>query len=140
MNTGYFAGSFLAGLIIPHRASHASVALFGAVGATLGLASLSFIQHPFVAHPAALLAGLCFGASNLASLVALNATVSAKKRATCVGLASCGTSMGTILLPHFYTLLTEAMGWRWGMRINAAASCLFLGAAAPFFSRAGSEN
>ena len=34
-------------------------------------------------------AGLCLGSSNLAGLVALNATVSAKKRATCVGLASC---------------------------------------------------
>ena len=34
-------------------------------------------------------AGLCLGSSNLAGLVALNATVSANKRATCVGLASC---------------------------------------------------
>ncbi|CAL1165147.1 unnamed protein product [Cladocopium goreaui] len=133
MNTAQWAGGFLAGLAIPHRTSHSSVALFGAVGAFLGLASLSIIQNPNVAHPAALLAGLCLGSSNLAGLVALNATVSAKKRATCVGLASCGTSVGTILLPHFYTLLTEAMGWRWAMRINAAASCLFLAAAAPFF-------
>ena len=33
-------------------------------------------------------AGLCLGSSNLAGLVALNATVSAKKRATCVVLSS----------------------------------------------------
>eukprot|EP00435_Cladocopium_sp_Y103_P011414 s3909_g3.t1 len=76
---------------------------------------------------------LCLGSSNLAGIVALNAAVPAKKRATFVGFASCGTSVGTILLPQVYTLLTESIGWRWAMRINAAVSCVFLAAAAPFF-------
>jgi len=91
------------------------------------------IEKSFVAYAAALLAGLGLGSTNLAGLVALNATVAAKKRATFVGFASCGTSVGTMLLPHFYTLLTEAMDWRWAMRINAAVSVVFLTAAAPFF-------
>eukprot|EP00435_Cladocopium_sp_Y103_P002929 s3909_g1.t1 len=40
MHTAQFVGAFLAGLIIPRRAGHASVALFGAVGVLIGLASL----------------------------------------------------------------------------------------------------
>ena len=38
------------GLIIPQRAGHASVAIFGAVGVLVGLASLSMValQHPDV--------------------------------------------------------------------------------------------
>lgn len=139
MNTAQFAGAFLAGLIIPQRAGHASVAIFGAVGVLIGLASLSMIKNPFAAYPAAILAGLCLGSSNLAGIVALNAAVPAKKRATFVGFATCGTSVGTILLPQFYTLLTESIGWRWVMRITAAVSCVFLAAAAPFFTVEGAS-
>lgn len=134
INTAQFAGAFLAGLIIPQRAGHTAVALFGAVGVLIGLASLSMIKNPYAAYPAAILTGLCLGSSNLAAIVALNVAVPAKKRATFVGFATCGTSMGTILLPQFYTLLTESIGWRWVMRINAAVSCVFLAAAAPFFT------
>lgn len=133
LNTATFVGSFSAGITIPQRAGHASVALIGAIGVSIGLASLSMIEKSFAAYAAVLLAGLGLGSTNLAGLVALNATVAAKKRATFVGFASCGTSVGTMLLPHFYTLLTEAMDWRWAMRINSAVSCVFLAAAAPFF-------
>eukprot|EP00435_Cladocopium_sp_Y103_P012238 s1959_g3.t1 len=91
------------------------------------------IKHPFAAYPAAILAGLCLGSSNLAGIVALNVAAPAKKRATFVGFATCGTSAGTILLPQVYSLLTESIGWRWTMRIKAAVSCVVLAAAAPFF-------
>ncbi|CAJ1335044.1 unnamed protein product [Effrenium voratum] len=133
MNTAQFVGSLLAGLVIPKRLSHVQVAVFSALSVLLGLSALSFAQAAWHAYPAALVAGLGLGASNLAGLVALNASVGPSRRATMVGLATCGTSVGTILLPQFYNLLAGSLGWRWAMRINAAASCGFLLAAAPFF-------
>ncbi|CAK9001820.1 unnamed protein product [Durusdinium trenchii] len=133
MNTAQFVGSLLAGLVIPQRLGHASVAFFGAVAVLIGLALLSMVESVYHAYPAVILAGLGLGSSNLAGLVALNATVPPRKRAMLVGFATCGTSVGTILLPQFYTLLSESLGWRWAMRINAITSFLFLLMAAPFF-------
>eukprot|EP00913_Durusdinium_trenchii_P030385 g28462.t1 len=106
MNTAQFVGSLLAGLVIPQRLGHASVAFFGAVAVLIGLALLSMVESVYHAYPAVILAGLGLGSSNLAGLVALNATVPPRKRAMLVGFATCGTSVGTILLPQFYTLLS----------------------------------
>ncbi|CAE7620454.1 SLC16A13 [Symbiodinium sp. CCMP2592] len=133
MNTAQFMGSLVAGLLIPRRLGHATVAGICALCAFAGLAALSFVESIFFAFPAVILAGLGLGASNLAGLVALIDSVAAKKRATLVGLATCGTSVGTILLPQFYNTLTEAFDWRWAMRINALATFLALGLAAPLF-------
>lgn len=133
MNTAQFMGSLVAGLLIPRRLGHATVAGICALCAFAGLAALSFVESIFLAYPAVILAGLGLGASNLAGLVALIDSVAAKKRATLVGLATCGTSVGTILLPQFYNTLTEVFDWRWAMRINALATFLALGLAAPLF-------
>ncbi|CAE7315248.1 SLC16A7 [Symbiodinium necroappetens] len=130
MNTAQFMGSLVAGILIPRRLGHATVA---GICAFAGLAALSFVESIFLAYPAVILAGLGLGASNLAGLVALIDSVAAKKRATLVGLATCGTSVGTILLPQFYNTLTEVFDWRWAMRINALATFLALGLAAPLF-------
>eukprot|EP00438_Fugacium_kawagutii_P034430 Skav211621 [mRNA] locus=scaffold3083:435898:437287:- [translate_table: standard] len=70
---------------MPRKVGHVTVGLFGAVGVLTGLALLSVAPWKNGGEP-----GLALGSSNLAGLVALNATVPPKRRATFVGLASCG--------------------------------------------------
>mmetsp|Transcript_11740 Transcript_11740/g.35415 ORF Transcript_11740/g.35415 Transcript_11740/m.35415 type:complete len:390 (+) Transcript_11740:1-1170(+) len=78
------------------------------------------------------LTGLGLGASNLAGLTVLNARTR-ERRALAVGLATCGTSLGTVVLPPVYSAWIRVAGWRWSLGLSGVAAAVALGATAPAF-------
>ncbi|CAE8585374.1 unnamed protein product [Polarella glacialis] len=133
LNGSQFFGSLVAGLLIPRRASHVTVSAGGGLMVLVGLTAMSNVENVVPACVAICIAGLGMGMSNLAGLVALNTRVVASRRALLVGLATCGTSVGTILLPQVYARLIVALGWRWSMRVMSFSTAFALLATAPFF-------
>eukprot|EP00930_Biecheleria_cincta_P030248 TRINITY_DN20959_c0_g1_i1.p1 TRINITY_DN20959_c0_g1~~TRINITY_DN20959_c0_g1_i1.p1 ORF type:complete len:447 (+),score=40.36 TRINITY_DN20959_c0_g1_i1:32-1372(+) len=128
-----FAGSLIAGFLIPHVVRHPTVVVGGAVAVLVGLTAVSFVETASLLYFASALAGIGLGACNLAGLTALNAQVDPSQRALLVGFATCGTSVGTVMIPPILSWLIDYVGWRWAMRIYAIASTVALVCTAPAF-------
>mmetsp|Transcript_81088 Transcript_81088/g.229667 ORF Transcript_81088/g.229667 Transcript_81088/m.229667 type:complete len:490 (-) Transcript_81088:294-1763(-) len=128
-----FVGSLFAGLLIPRRASHRTVAAAGSLLVLAGyLVVASAGSMPLMYLGMGPLVGLGLGACNLAGITALNG-LAGKNRALAVGIATCGSSVGVIVLPPTYTGLMAAFGWRWSLRIGGLAASAALLAVAPLF-------
>eukprot|EP00933_Yihiella_yeosuensis_P031695 TRINITY_DN25264_c0_g1_i1.p1 TRINITY_DN25264_c0_g1~~TRINITY_DN25264_c0_g1_i1.p1 ORF type:complete len:495 (-),score=34.07 TRINITY_DN25264_c0_g1_i1:133-1572(-) len=133
MTAAVFMGSLFAGLLIPGRASHRVVAAMSGLIATAGFTCFSFAPNWILACACAIFSGLGLGGSNLAALTALNVSVRPGHRALFVGIATCGTGIGTVLLPQFYHQLIDSMEWRWAMRVNGFTSGAVLLLISPVF-------
>mmetsp|Transcript_78505 Transcript_78505/g.230251 ORF Transcript_78505/g.230251 Transcript_78505/m.230251 type:complete len:492 (+) Transcript_78505:41-1516(+) len=127
-----FFGSLIAGLLIPRRLRHRTVAGASSIIVLAGYLLLASMDSLIPMYFAAGLVGLGLGAANLASLTALNARTP-ERRATAVGIATCGTSIGTMVLAPVSSELISALGWRWAVRLNGIVAAAALAATAPLF-------
>merc|ERR1719277_2266639 len=89
MTAMQFVGSLVAGLSIPRRLTHRSMAFISCVVVVAGHLVAAFVQSLLLLCVAMGLVGFGLGASNLAGLTALNARISADHRALAVGFAAC---------------------------------------------------
>jgi len=129
-----FFGSLLAGLLIPKLLSHRSVAALGAVLAMVGYVLGSMAQSVAQLYVAMTIIGGSLGAANLAGLTALNILVTPDRRARSVGLATCGSSLGAIVLPQVVTVLMKEHGWQFAMCSFGVVTAGVLLAISPAFT------
>mmetsp|Transcript_52685 Transcript_52685/g.112415 ORF Transcript_52685/g.112415 Transcript_52685/m.112415 type:complete len:531 (+) Transcript_52685:121-1713(+) len=129
-----FFGGLLAGFFIPHRISHRGMAVLTAVWAILGYIGSALAQDSMQMRLLlALGVGWSLGMNNLCGITALQAQVPVEKRGFSIGIATCGATLGTMMLPSVTSWLMATVGWRMALGIMGVATSITLLIASPAF-------
>mmetsp|Transcript_30573 Transcript_30573/g.65905 ORF Transcript_30573/g.65905 Transcript_30573/m.65905 type:complete len:481 (-) Transcript_30573:314-1756(-) len=134
MQAMQFFGSLSAGLLIPNKISHRKLSILSSWWSVLGYIGAALAQDELQMRICLSFGvGLALGAANLSALTALQAELPMERRPLCVGLATCGATLGNMVLPRITSWALITFGWRPAMAIMGLSTSLILVCAAPMF-------